>query len=341
MGKRETVGGRRGTSDPSFSYGCPQQASFVNREEAKQKPAHKFILELTMLTRRHFHASAFALAGSLLLPRRSSAAPAKTAPLIDAITQLESKSGGRLGVSVLDTKTGAVVQHRGDERFPMCSTFKVLASAAVLKSMGGKLELLQQRIRFAESDLVEYSPVTREHVGGDGMTLEELCEAAITRSDNTAGNLLLKTIGGPTGLTGFARSLGDEVTRLDRIEPDLNEAIAGDPRDTTTPNAMAANFRSLLVGDALLPAARDQLAKWLIANKTGDSRLRAGLPQGCRVGDKTGSGDRGTANDVAIVWPPEHSPLIIAVYLTGATLDPNGRNEVIAAVGREIGKTLG
>ena len=294
-----------------------------------------------MLTRRHFHASAFALAGSLLLPKTSGAAQAGAAQLIDAITQLESKSGGRLGVSVLDTKTGTLVQHRGDERFPMCSTFKVLASAAVLKSAGSKLELLQQRIRFAESDLVEYSPVTREHVGGDGMTLEELCEAAITRSDNTAGNLLLKNIGGPTGLTGFARSLGDEVTRLDRIEPDLNEATAGDPRDTTTPNAMAANFRSLLVGDALPPAARDQLAKWLIANKTGDSRLRAGIPQSWRAGDKTGTGEHGTANDVAIVWPPEHSPLIIAVYLTGVALDLNGRNDVIAAVGREIGKTLG
>ncbi|WP_407154134.1 class A beta-lactamase [Bradyrhizobium sp. STM 3557] len=294
-----------------------------------------------MLTRRHFHASAFALAGSLLLPKSSGAAPAGTEQLIDAITRLESKSGGRLGVCVLDTKTGARVQHRGDERFPMCSTFKVLASAAVLKSMGEKLEGLQQRIRFAESDLVEYSPVTREHVGGDGMTLEELCEAAITRSDNTAGNLLLKNIGGPTGLTAFARSLGDEVTRLDRIETDLNEAAPGDPRDTTTPSAMATNFRSLLLADALKPAARDQLAKWLIANKTGDSRLRAGMPQGWRVGDKTGSGEHGTANDVAIVWPPERSPLIVAVYLTGSALDLNGRNDVIAAVGREIGKTLG
>jgi beta-lactamase class A len=298
-------------------------------------------LEFTMLTRRHFHASAFALAGGLLLPRISAAVPAGTAQLIDAITQLESRSGGRLGVCVLDTKTGALAHHRGDERFPMCSTFKVLASAAVLRSVGDKPDGLQQRMRFAESDLVTYSPVTREHVGGDGMTLEELCEAAITRSDNTAGNLLLKSIGGPTGLTRFARSLGDEMTRLDRIEPDLNEATPGDPRDTTTANAMAASFRSLLLGDALLPAARDQLAKWLIANKTGDSRLRAGMPQGWRVGDKTGTGEHGTANDVAIVWPPERSPLIIAVYLTGATLDLNGQNEVIASVGREICKNLG
>jgi beta-lactamase class A len=277
-----------------------------------------------------------ALAGHLVLPRISRAA---TTQVAEAITQLESKSGGRLGVCVLDTKTGRRIDHRGDERFPMCSTFKVLASAAILKSAGPKLDLLEQRIRFAQSDIVEYSPVTSKHVG-DGMTLREICEAAITRSDNTAGNLLLKNIGGPEGLTRFARSLGDEVTRLDRIEPELNEAAPGDVRDTTTPNAMAANFRSLLVGEVLPPAARDQLASWLIANKTGDSRLRAGMPQGWRVGDKTGSGERGTANDVAIAWPPEHAPVIIAVYLTGATLDANGRNEIIAAVGREIGKAM-
>jgi beta-lactamase class A len=160
-------------------------------------------------------------------------------------------------------------------------------------------------------------------------------------SDNTAGNALLKNIGGPAGLTSFARSLGDTMTRLDRIETELNEATPGDPRDTTTPNAMAANFRRLLLGDVLVPEGRDQLGKWLIANKTGDTRLRAGLPQGWRVGDKTGSGEHGTANDVAIVWPPERSPLIIAVYLTGASLDPNGRNDVIASVGREVGKAFG
>jgi beta-lactamase class A len=294
-----------------------------------------------MLTRRHFHSSAFALAGTLLVPKLSAAAPARAAQLTEVIAQLESNSGGRLGVSVLDTKTGALAHHRGDERFPMCSTFKVLASAAVLKSAGNSLERLKQRVRFLESDIVENSPVTREHVGGEGMTLEELCEAAITRSDNTAGNLLLKNIGGAAGLTSFARSLGDKQTRLDRIEPDLNEAAPGDPRDTTTPNAMAANFRRLLLGDVLLPAARDQLVKWLIANKTGDSRLRAGLPQSWRVGDKTGAGEHGTTNDVAIVWPPERAPLIIAVYLTGATIDSNGRNGVIAAVGREIGKSIG
>ncbi|WP_347339903.1 class A beta-lactamase [Bradyrhizobium guangdongense] len=241
---------------------------------------------------------------------------------------------------MLDTTTGIPIHHKGDERFPMCSTFKVLAAAAILKDVGSKLEGLERRVRIEQADLVASSPVTSKHVGGDGMTLRELCDAAITMSDNTAGNALLKNIGGPAGLTSFARSLGDDITRLDRTETELNEATPDDPRDTTTPNAMAANYRRLLLGDVLPPEGRDQLGKWLIANKTGDTRLRAGLPQGWRVGDKTGAGEHGTCNDVAIVWPRERSPLIIAVYLTGATLDPNGRNDVIASVGREVGKAF-
>lgn len=294
-----------------------------------------------MLTRRQFASISLAAAGSVFLPNVSGAASGGAAPLIEAIKQLELKSGGRLGVSVLDTTTGVPIHYKGDERFPMCSTFKVLAAAAILKDAGGKLERLERRVRIEQTDIVENSPVTREHVGREGMSLRELCDAAITRSDNTAGNVLLKNIGGPAGLTTFARSLGDKMTRLDRTETELNEAATGDSRDTTTPNAMAANLRRLLLGDVLLPQGRDQLGKWLIANKTGDSRLRAGLPQGWRVGDKTGAGEHGTTNDVAIVWPPERSPLIVAVYLTGATLEPNGRNDLIASVGREVGKAFG
>ncbi|WP_246774932.1 class A beta-lactamase [Bradyrhizobium diazoefficiens] len=308
--------------------------------EPDAKPS-RYSREFSVLTRRQFASSALAVAGSVFLPDVSAAPPGGAAPLIEAIKQLEVKSGGRLGVSVLDTTTGVPIDYKGDERFPLCSTFKVLAAAAILKEADGKLERLERRVRIEQTDIVENSPVTREHVGGEGMSLRELCDAAITRSDNTAGNALLKNIGGPAGLTSFARSLGDKMTRLDRTETELNEATPGDPRDTTTPNAMAANFRRLLLGDVLLPEGRDQLVKWLIANKTGDSRLRAGLPQGWRVGDKTGAGEHGTTNDVAIVWPPERSPLIVAVYLTGATLDPNGRNDLIASVGREVGKAFG
>ena len=169
------------------------------------------------------------------------------------------------------------------------------------------------------------------------MTLAEICEAAMTRSDNTAGNLLLAAIGGPPGLTAFARGLGDQVTRLDRNEPSLNEALPDDPRDTTTPNAMASNLQTLVLGTAALSAAsREQLTAWLIANKTGDTRLRAGFAKDWRVGDKTGAGDRGTNNDVAVVWPPGRAPVILAVYLTGASVPAAQQNATIASVARAV-----
>jgi beta-lactamase class A len=168
------------------------------------------------------------------------------------------------------------------------------------------------------------------------MSIRELCAAAITLSDNTAGNLLLASIGGPAGLTAFARTLGDDMTRLDRIEPDLNEALPGDPRDTSTPMAMLSNLRLLVLGSALSRPSRSQLTEWLVLNKTGDKRLRAGIPTGWKVGDKTGSGARGTTNDLAIIWPQQHAPVLVSVYLTGATQDDDQRNAIIAAVGKNI-----
>src|SRR5262249_27402735 len=149
--------------------------------------------------------------------------------------------------------------------------------------------------------------------------LGELCEAAITLSDNTAGNMILKSIGGPPGFTDFVRSLGDAVTRLDRWETELNEAQPGDPRDTTTPQAMAGNLQSLVLDDALSSASRDRLTAWLVANKTGDAKLRAGLPKEWRIGDKTGAGNFGTMNDVAVIWPPGRGPVIVSIYMTQTT----------------------
>jgi beta-lactamase class A len=184
------------------------------------------------------------------------------------------------------------------------------------------------------------SPVTKDHVGAPGMSLAELCEAAMTMSDNTAGNLLLASLGGPQGLTAYARSLGDTVTRLDRIEPELNEAAPGDARDTTTPAAMAANVRALAVDKALSAVSREQLVRWLIGNKTGDTRLRAGLPAGWRVGDKTGSGERGTTNDVGVFWPPDRAPVIVSIYLTQTSVSPAQRNATLAAVGRAVSSAL-
>jgi beta-lactamase class A len=257
-----------------------------------------------------------------------------------ALARIETEIGGRLGVAVLDTHTGAEAGHRPDERFPMCSTFKLLATAAVLSRVDAGQDRLDRRIRFEAADIVTNSPVTKEHVGGDGMALAELCEATMTWSDNTAANLLLRTLGGPSGITAYARALGDQSTRLDRIEPELNEALPGDPRDTTTPAAMLANLRTLVLGDKLSPGSRAQFTGWLLGNKTGDARLRAGLPKDWRVGDKTGTGERGTANDVGVAWPPGRAPVVISVYLTGSEAPADQRNAAHAAVGQAIAGAL-
>jgi beta-lactamase class A len=257
------------------------------------------------------------------------------------LARVEAESRGRLGVAMLDTRSNAHCDHRGDERFPMCSTFKLLAAAAVLARVDAGKEQLQRRIRFAPSDIVVNSPITQNRTGDDGMSLDELCEAAMIVSDNTAGNLLLDALGGPAGLTAFARSLGDSVTRLDRIEPDLNEALPDDPRDTTSPVAMLANLRGLVLGDVLSVQSRTRLTGWLVGNKTGDTRLRAGLPKGWRVGDKTGAGDHGTTNDVGVIWPGERQPVLVATYLTGTSASPAERNATLAAVGRAVAAALG
>ncbi|NEW91615.1 class A beta-lactamase [Rhodopseudomonas sp. BR0M22] len=285
-----------------------------------------------MIDRRELMKAAAGAAGLGLF---SGSAALAAEALSEPCARLEAESGGRLGVGVLDTASGRTIGHRLDERFPMCSTFKVLAAGLVLARVDRKQESLDRRVSYAKSDLVTYSPATEKHVEG-GMTIAELCEAAITLSDNTAGNLLLASFGGPAGLTTFARSLGDDTTRLDRIETELNEALPGDPRDTTSPRAMAQDLRALTLGDALSPASRAQLITWLKANTTGGTRLRAGVPTGWTVGDKTGTGDRGTANDVAVIWPPQRAPLIVTVYLTGATVARDQQNKIIADVGAEV-----
>lgn len=260
--------------------------------------------------------------------------------LLDKVDRIEERLDARIGVAVLDTQTGRRWGHRADERFPMSSTFKALACGAVLARVDAGQESLERRIRFEASDLVTYSPITKDRVGGDGMTLAEICEAAVTLSDNTAGNLILETLGGPAGLTDFARSLGDDMTRLDRWETELNEATPGDPRDTTTPRAMVDDLQALLFEGKLSEPSRDQLVSWLVASKTGDAKLRAGLPKDWRIGDKTGGGENGTNNDVAVIWPPGHEPLIVAVYITQTTASIDDRNAAIADIGRAIKATL-
>jgi beta-lactamase class A len=275
------------------------------------------------------------LSGALVLPvRRAGAGGFLAESAQEALSALERRHGGRLGVSILEAHSGRRASHREDERFPMCSTFKLLAAAQVLARVDRGEEQLERRIAFGETDLVAYSPVTGKRVGAAGMTVAELCLAAVSRSDNTAGNLLLASLGGPAGLTAFARSLGDSATRLDRIETDLNEARPGDPRDTTTPRAMLENMRLLLLGDVLSPASRARLAEWLVATTTGGGRLRAGLPAGWRVGDKTGTSSNGATNDIAIAWPPGRGPLLVTAYYAESEIEQEQRNAVLAAVGR-------
>lgn len=262
------------------------------------------------------------------------ALPAFADDATSRLAELERRNGGRLGVAAIDTASGRRVGHRAEELFPLCSTFKFLAAAFVLARVDRGEEKLDRRVVFAEKDLVTYSPVTKEHVGAGGMTMAEVCEAAVTRSDNTAGNLMFASFGGPAGLTAYARSLGDRATRLDRIETELNEAKPGDPRDTTTPIAMLGTMQRLLIEDALSSSSRDRLIGWLMASKTGARRLRAGVPADWKLGDKTGTGDNGTANDVAIAFPPGRAPILITAYYTGSTISDDARNTVIAEAGR-------
>jgi beta-lactamase class A len=285
------------------------------------------------------------LAGLALaaLPVRAQAAPSVEERLDLAnkrLAQIEAREGGRLGVFVRDTGSGAAIEHRADERFPMCSTFKLLMAAAALKRVDDGAERLDRIIAYGPHDLLDYAPIAEAHVGEGGMTLADLCAAAIDWSDNTAANLVLQTIGGPAGFTAFARSLGDAVTRLDRNEPTLNESVPGDPRDTTSPRATAASMQKVLLGDALSDASRRQLQTWLINDKVGDKRLRAGLPGSWRIGDKTGTGDRGSTNAVAIIWPPERAPLIATVYYTESSAPMDARNAIHKEVGGLIAETF-
>lgn len=267
------------------------------------------------------------------------AAPASANDAKPKFAELERRNGGRLGVAAFDSASGRRIGHRSEERFPMCSTFKFLAAALVLARVDRGEERLDRRIVYSTQDLVTYSPITKDHAGPAGLSVAELCDATMTLSDNTAGNLLLASFGGPAGLTAYARSLGDQTTRLDRIETALNEGLPGDPRDTTSPIAMLGTMQRLLLGNALSAASRERLTGWLIANKTGDKRLRAGMP-GWKVGDKTGTGGNGSANDIAIVWPTGRAPLLVTVYYTGSTISDEARNDVIAEAGRIVAASL-
>ena len=218
----------------------------------------------------------------------------------------------------------------------MCSTFKWIMVALALRRIEAGDLRLDRRINYSSSDLLEYAPVARANVARGWLSIEELCAASVQVSDNTAANLLLDVVGGPSGVTQFIRSIGDTVTRLDRREPELNENVAGDPRDTTTPDAMATTARALLLGKTLSQQSRDRLIGWMITSTRGLDRLRAGLPASWRVGTKAGTGPNGALNDVAIAWPPHHAPILVASYISGGSIDSVARSAGQADVARVI-----
>jgi beta-lactamase class A len=253
-----------------------------------------------------------------------------------ALAAIEAGVGGRIGVAALDTGSGRRLSHRGGERFAMCSTFKLMLAALVLERVDGGELKLDQSIAYGPADLLRYAPVTRAHVADGGMRLDGLCAAAVEQSDNTAANLLLRLIGGPAGYTAGLRRLGDAATRLDRYETSLNTNLPGDPRDTSTPDAMVSTLRKALLGGVLAPTGAARLIGWMKACATGADRLRAGLPRDWTAGDKTGTGDNGAVNDLAITWPPGRKPILIVAYMSGSSQPLEALNAAQKQIGAVI-----
>lgn len=255
----------------------------------------------------------------------------------EALAALETRFGARLGVYALATGTGATVAHRADERFAFCSTFKMLAAAAVLQRR--PLSDLDTVVTYTRADLMKSSFVTRDRVS-TGMTIRQLCDAAVRYSDGTAGNLLLRDLGGPAQLTAFTRGLGDEVTRMDRIEPDITSAVPGDDRDTSSPRALAGNLERILLGDTLPADRLAYLRDLLERNTTGDRRIRAGTPPGWTVADKTGTGGYGTVNDLAVIRPPTAQPLVVALMSSKPARNAEYDEALLAEATRYVIATL-
>ncbi|MFD4671472.1 class A beta-lactamase [Lentzea sp. NPDC058450] len=266
------------------------------------------------------------------VPTTTSAAPVRH----EALFELEKKFDARLGVYAM-SDSGSTIEHRADERFAFCSTFKGLAAAAVLHR--NPMSHLDEVVTYTEADLMKSSAITKQNVL-NGMKLRDLCDAAVRYSDGTAGNLLLREVGGPAELTRYLRELGDTETRMDRIEPDITSATPGDPRDTATPRSLGTDYQRIVLGDALEPAKRDFLKDLLERSVTGANRVRAGVPQGSKVASKTGTGDHGTVNDIAVVWPPNRKPVLIAIMSSKASADAKYDEALVAEAAAYVVKTL-
>ena len=252
-------------------------------------------------------------------------------PAPPELAALERRSGARIGVYAVDTGTGRTLAHRADERFAYASTCKALAAGAMLAATSDAER--DRVVRYRRADLVAHSPVTERHVD-TGITLRDAAEAAVRYSDNTAGNLLFDALGGPDGFARALRDVGDRVTRPARTEPELNAATPGDERDTSTPRALAGSLRAYTLGDALRPADRDLLLGWMRASTTGSGLVRAGVPDGWQVADKSGTGGYGTRNDIAVVWPPDRAPIVLAVMTSRDSRDAKPDDALVAQAAR-------
>ncbi|KZM49478.1 class A beta-lactamase [Labrenzia sp. OB1] len=295
-----------------------------------------------MMNRKRRSALSLALAFFTVAPGwvTTAAADFDPAPLASAVDDIAARLPARVGVAVIDTQSGTRWSYRGDERFPSNSTFKAFLCAALLDAGARGVADPDRSVTIRRSDIVSYSPVTEKHIDGNAFTIRDLCEITVTISDNTAANFVLKEIGGPQAVTDYLRGIGDAVTRVDRMEPDSNTGIPGDDRDTTSPNAAAETLEKLVLEKTLPDDARRALTGWLMGNKVGDATLRAGLPDGWRIADKTGAGANGSRNNIAVIWPEGRKPVVIAVYITGTTASLEARNSAIAEIGAALAGSL-
>ncbi len=290
------------------------------------------MITLCQVTKRFFLAAPL-----LLLPALVNA---QLGDVLATLIELEAQLQARVGVAIVDLETNESLYYHAQDRFPLSSTFKTLACAALLSKVDKNEDSLERRITFNQDDLVSYSPVTETKVGAPGMTLADLCEATITLSDNSAGNFILQAIDGPSGLTQFLRSIGDSSTRLDRWETELNESLPGDPRDTTSPEAMVNTLIALLETEVLSESSRKILTQWLQGNAVGEALLRAGIPDDWVIGDKTGAGGFGSRSIAGILWPPQRQAIITAIYITETDASFDDRNAAIAAIGQAIARAV-
>ena len=284
-----------------------------------------------MIDRRTLLAAA---SGLVLAPAFAQEAP----PVLAAY---ERETGGRIGLYAENLSSGAKIVWRAEERFVMCSTFKASLAAFVLARVDRGEDRLEDMVAYGAADLLDYAPVARQNLAAGAMSVSDICKAIVELSDNTCANLLLARSGGPAALTAFWRATGDTVSRLDHNEPELNRSPPGDPHDTTTPAAMAGNLRRLVLGEVLSPGSRQHLTEWLVGCKTGNNRLRGGLPGDWKVGDKTGNNGKDASGDIAIAWPDAGGPVLVCAYTQGGSPTPKQFEAVFADIGRLAGQRLG